>query len=109
MCATTSITCQTENNYSLFINGVSDLKLQQDLLAEQNIKLAKAVTLAVAISNKVTRGRIAQLKTFVVAVGSKDIPENTATVINQPEEVILANLQYSHGNDKCTSSGLEPA
>ena len=49
-----NITCQTENNYSepvllgLFINRVSDLELQQDLLAEQDITLAKAVTVAVA-------------------------------------------------------------
>jgi hypothetical protein len=49
-----NVTCQTELNYSepvilvLFINGVNDLELQQDLLAEQNMTLPKAVTLAVA-------------------------------------------------------------
>ena len=32
----------------LFINGVSDMELQKDLLAEQNMTLARAVTLAVA-------------------------------------------------------------
>ena len=48
------MTCQTELNYSepvilvLFINGVNDLELQQDLLAEQNMTLTKAVTQAVA-------------------------------------------------------------
>ena len=37
-----NVTCQTEINYSepfilgLFINGVTNLELQQDLLAEQN-------------------------------------------------------------------------
>jgi hypothetical protein len=47
-------TCRTEINYSepvilgLFINGVSDTELQQDLLAEQNMTLDKAVTQAMA-------------------------------------------------------------
>ena len=46
----TSITCQTELNYiepvilGLFINGVSDMELQQALRAEQNMTLSKAVT-----------------------------------------------------------------
>jgi hypothetical protein len=50
----TNLTCQTELNYSepvilgLFINGVIDIELQQDLLAEQNLTLHKAVTQAVA-------------------------------------------------------------
>jgi hypothetical protein len=50
----TNPTCQTELNYSepvilgLFINGVNDMELQQDLLAEQNLALHKAVTQAVA-------------------------------------------------------------
>ena len=50
----TNITCQTKLNYSepvilgLFINGVSDMELQQDLLAEQNTTLTKAITQAVA-------------------------------------------------------------
>jgi hypothetical protein len=41
----TNLTCQTELNYSepvilgLFINGVSDMELQQDLLVEQNLTL----------------------------------------------------------------------
>ena len=49
-----NVTCQTEINYSepvilgLFIDGVTDLELQQDLLVEQNMTLAKAVTLAVS-------------------------------------------------------------
>ena len=52
--ACTNITCQTVLNYSepvilgLFINGVQDMELQQDLLAEQNMTLPKAVTQAVA-------------------------------------------------------------
>ena len=33
---------------SLFISGVSDAELQQDLMAEQCITLNKAITLAVA-------------------------------------------------------------
>ena len=47
-------TCRTEINYSdpvilgLFINGVSDTELQQDLLAEQDMTLVKAVAQAVA-------------------------------------------------------------
>jgi hypothetical protein len=50
----TNLTCQTELNYSepgilgLFINRVSNTELQQDLLAEQNMTLDKAVTQAVA-------------------------------------------------------------
>jgi hypothetical protein len=46
----TNLTCQSELNYSewvilgLFINGVSNMELQQDLLAEQNMTLSKAVT-----------------------------------------------------------------
>jgi hypothetical protein len=50
----TNLTCQTELNYSepgilgLFINGVNDMELQQDLLAEQNMTLNKAVTQALA-------------------------------------------------------------
>ena len=46
--------CRTINNYSeqvilgLFINGVQDMELQQDLLAEQDMTLNKAVNLAVA-------------------------------------------------------------
>jgi hypothetical protein len=50
----TNMTCQTMLNYSeplilsLFINGVKDMELQQDLLAEQNMTLPKAVTQAVA-------------------------------------------------------------
>ena len=49
-----NVACQTENSYSdpvilgLFINGVHDMELQQDLLAEPNMTLDKAVTLAVA-------------------------------------------------------------
>ena len=50
----TNVTCQTVNSYSdpfilgLFINGVHDTELQQDLLAEQGLTLNKNVTLAVA-------------------------------------------------------------
>jgi hypothetical protein len=50
----TNVTCQTELNYSepiilsLFINGLSDMEFQQDLLAEQNMTLTKALTQAVA-------------------------------------------------------------
>ena len=50
----TNLTCQTVLNYSepvilgLFINGVKDMELQQDFLAEQNMTLPKAVTQAVA-------------------------------------------------------------
>jgi hypothetical protein len=50
----TKITCLTKLNYSeplilgLFINRVSDMELQQDLLAEQNMTLTKVVTQAVA-------------------------------------------------------------
>ena len=46
--------CGTINNYSeqvilgLFINGVQDMELQQDLLAKQDMTLDKAVNLAVA-------------------------------------------------------------
>jgi hypothetical protein len=46
----TTLTCQTELNYSkpailgLFINRVSDMELQQDLLAEQNMTRKKSVT-----------------------------------------------------------------
>jgi hypothetical protein len=49
----TNLTCQTVLNYSelvilgLFINGVKDMELQQDFLAEQNMTLPKAVTQAV--------------------------------------------------------------
>jgi hypothetical protein len=49
-----NVACQAELIYSepvilgLFINGVNDIELQQDLLAEQNMTLAKAVTQAVA-------------------------------------------------------------
>jgi hypothetical protein len=49
-----NLTCQTELNYSepvilgLFINGVSDMELQQDLLAEQNMTLTKAISQALA-------------------------------------------------------------
>ena len=50
----TNVACQTVNSYSdpvilsLFINGIHDTELQQDLLAEQGMTLNKAVTLAVA-------------------------------------------------------------
>jgi predicted Zn-ribbon and HTH transcriptional regulator len=50
----TSPTCLTELNYSepvilgLCINGLSDMELQQDLLAEQKLTLPKAITQAVA-------------------------------------------------------------
>jgi hypothetical protein len=46
--------CGTINNYSesvilgLFINGVHDMELHQDLLAEQEMTLDKAIKLAVA-------------------------------------------------------------
>ena len=46
--------CRTINNYSeqvilgLFINGVQDMELQHNLLAEQDMTLDKAVNLAVA-------------------------------------------------------------
>ena len=49
-----NLTCQTVNSYSdpvilsLFINGINDTELQQDLLAEQNMMLEKAISLAVA-------------------------------------------------------------
>ena len=49
-----NLSCKTVNSYrdavilSLFINGINDLELQQDLLAVQNITLDKAITLAVA-------------------------------------------------------------
>ena len=52
--ACTNVACQTINSYSdpvilgLFINGVNDTELQQDLLAEQGMTLNRAVTLAVA-------------------------------------------------------------
>ena len=43
----TNLTCLTELNYSepvilgLFINGVNDMELQQDLLAEKNMNLIR--------------------------------------------------------------------
>ena len=49
-----NLSCKTVNSYrdavilSLFINGINDLELQQDLLAVQNITLDKAIMLAVA-------------------------------------------------------------
>ena len=49
----TNLICQTKLIYSepvilgLFINGVNDMELQQDHLAEQNMTLNKAVTQAV--------------------------------------------------------------
>ena len=49
-----SNTCEQVNYFSepviksLFIAGVNDMELQQDLLAEQDITLSKAVTMAVA-------------------------------------------------------------
>ena len=49
-----NLSCKTVNSYRdaviliLFINGINDLELQQDLLAVQNITLDKAITLAVA-------------------------------------------------------------
>ena len=50
--------CKTLNSYSdpvilsLFINGINDMELQQDLLAEQKITLDKAITLTVAQETK---------------------------------------------------------
>ena len=49
-----NLTCKMQNSYSdpvilsLFINGINDMELQQDVLAEQKITLDKAITLAVA-------------------------------------------------------------
>ena len=48
-----NMACQTEISYrdpvilGLFINRVHDMELQQDLFAEPNMTLSKAVTLAV--------------------------------------------------------------
>ena len=49
-----SSTCQQVNDFSepviksLFIAGLNDMELQQDLLAEQELSLEKAVQMAVA-------------------------------------------------------------
>ena len=65
--------CKTINNYSeqvilgLFINGVQDMELQQDLLAEQEKTLDKAIKLAVA---RETAKRSPELNLFYNKVSS---------------------------------------
>ena len=120
--------CNTTNSYSepvilgLFINGVHDLVLQQNLLAEQDITLHKAVKLSVARetaqrsqgildSNQQEENNQGIGETCCnlqsepptgflwrrVPVGpSKFLPP----ALSLPEEVTLASLVYSKGNNK---------
>ena len=78
------LTCKTELNYSepvilgLFINGVSDMELQQDLLTKQNMTLSKAVTQAVA----------------------RETAKTSQWVLNTNQQVVLMVSSYKKGLNK---------
>ena len=104
-----NVTCKTLNSYSdpvilsLFINGINDMELQQDLLAEQNITLDKAITLAVAWETAkrsqeildTTQQVAANISTYKKGLNKIVVPPDCCTR--------CGNKQHSDRSKECTA------
>ena len=108
-----NVTWQTEINYSepvilgLFINGVNDLELQQDLLAEQNMTLDKAVKLAVARETaKRSQGILDTSQQFVAGISTYKKGKNKIVV---PPDCCArcGNKQHSDWRKECPAKDFE--
>ena len=104
-----NLSCKTVNSYrdavilSLFINGINDIELKQDLLAVQNIMLDKAITLAVARETAMRSQEILDT-TQLVAASVYTYKKGLNKIVVPPDCCTrCGNKQHSDWSKECTA------